>query len=1160
MRPWPLAALALLAATRAASAQFLNLAHPKALLPTSGVNVANDRIRLFFDRVPAGQPDAGRVRLRTITDLDSDTEFDWTSTGSLIDVNLKNPACNAAPVQICGQTKEQIAVISMIPDHVTGPVEFAKWTDNGVKYLQIYWTGARPDACQPWTAGDTIDVTLEVRIPDGDSVAEWRVGVDIHSSTFDLKRVDSLFDYHQFGEQDKVLAPSFNGQIYTNLAGNIKTDNLLDMQKGHFWRKFAPLYAFWSPEVEDRGVGIVNRDPTGFHAEACFLDDVPGHSGVVRMLRGHHGHDYTVDFPPPTGTKQHRAAYPLAISTFEGGVWGVVEQTREWLLTTSMTPALTLDVNPDLPEVWRRRPILFIQNVGLSDMASQPGLPAAFAALRDKLVPPSLIGPDTAQHPRRAALFQWSWAETNWDPIAQAWTSTAGQGDDSYLHYVMHPSAQSFLLGLDAQSIDTGVYSLSFAGSVGGPNSAAFPAHAVLGPDCQPTALPPSAPELYLMRSWDPWYHALYTSLMQTVQAQAGIDFVYFDNPWMASGDRQRIGDQAFEGFYDLMEAVRAGLRVQNPDAMVTFEAFHPMYSQLLLSQTIGADERPPDSWMNNAEQVSENFPLLEALLGDRVLFTLGGQWGITSPFYTQPLLQLGSAGVDEYGEGILANIAGSFRWGRMLNHGELISDPNFWVDNFWTSVSPSGGPAQAKLDAYIEFVGKLAAVRSSEASKFLVGGQLVRPPALSGDGAQPRTFDYYQIDAYHVDLDGDPLTDERPYSLTYPTLMSSMWKGVDGTLGLMLINYNMSAESITWSVDPESYGLPASTRWVVRALDSSCPGTTADDMRFELTDLDPLASNQVTIPPESVAFYEIRADDVPNAGEGAVTAQFSAGDLDGLTVAAGAGTHSIANGKLSSSGENVFLTPGCKRGELSAIVDVARQMPIGAKAGVIVNAESEASSFDSGALQSMVYVERTSTGLLGQVWIGDGTTQHVGALVPNSAIDPSQSGFRLRVELDDGVVRAWLTALTNPLGPEIPLLVPSGSSTNGFDVPAPADGGWTMLYANTLSGAVGLDNVLIRNANAIPDIHRDSSGRVWLSLVRPGIGLELASGTPEFEFEIGGQTFDWAQFNNAFVPSVFAWSTLDANHAVLVRNQVSPPFTGTVVLSYDGQITAVEL
>jgi hypothetical protein len=100
--------------------------------------------------------------------------------------------------------------------------------------------------------------------------------------------------------------------------------------------------------------------------------------------------------------------------------------------------------------------------------------------------------------------------------------------------------------------------------------------------------------------------------------------------------------------------------------------------------------------------------------------------------------------------------------------------------------------PQHAKKAAYLKSVGKYRVA----AKKFLTFGELV-------DVVEPTN---------HIETVTETWPDHgnNPRRATLPSIQGSVWKAEDGTLGIFLVNYLESDNTIEFAIDPDRYGLDA--------------------------------------------------------------------------------------------------------------------------------------------------------------------------------------------------------------------------------------------------------------------------------------------------------------------------------------------------------------
>lgn len=122
-----------------------------------------------------------------------------------------------------------------------------------------------------------------------------------------------------------------------------------------------------------------------------------------------------------------------------------------------------------------------------------------------------------------------------------------------------------------------------------------------------------------------------------------------------------------------------------------------------------------------------------------------------------------------------------------------------------------------------------------SESRKFLLFGEMVRPPKLEGDN--PKLSAVWR--------DG-----QRPVRMK--AVGCTAWKASDGTLGLAITNCDLNPHTVRYKLDVSDYGFPRPARYIVRKV--------AGDVEFEEKVYDGgEMTHQIALPEMSVLVLEIR-------------------------------------------------------------------------------------------------------------------------------------------------------------------------------------------------------------------------------------------------------------------------------------------------------------
>ena len=94
-------------------------------------------------------------------------------------------------------------------------------------------------------------------------------------------------------------------------------------------------------------------------------------------------------------------------------------------------------------------------------------------------------------------------------------------------------------------------------------------------------------------------------------------------------------------------------------------------------------------------------------------------------------------------------------------------------------------------------FATYLARIRTTIAKKYLVLGEMVKPPVILNQLPSVTTPAWYS----HISKE----------AIKFPAVMHSAWKASDGTLGLVFVNISGNPQKVSYKLNLSDYGIPAS-------------------------------------------------------------------------------------------------------------------------------------------------------------------------------------------------------------------------------------------------------------------------------------------------------------------------------------------------------------
>jgi hypothetical protein len=260
-----------------------------------------------------------------------------------------------------------------------------------------------------------------------------------------------------------------------------------------------------------------------------------------------------------------------------------------------------------------------------------------------------------------------------------------------------------------------------------------------------------------VMCPYTEFWHKKVSEIVSTLVGKYRVDGVYLDQIASMSpvlcfdkshGHTAGGGDYWVEGYRKLVEKTREDARKTNPDAILTTEDHAEPFLDLF------------DGFLtcNSVFVAPELIPLFNYV-------------------YSGYMIAFGRYN----GKGFAMKNAQMFLWGTQLGW--------FGAD----VVSVDSAEAQYLKELTHAF---------SAARKFLLLGEMLRPPRIEGDN--PMVSDVWR--------DG-----QKPVEM--PAVGCTAWKAPDGTLGLVFTNCDVSPHSIRYELDLSDYGLSEGRRYVIRRI-----------------------------------------------------------------------------------------------------------------------------------------------------------------------------------------------------------------------------------------------------------------------------------------------------------------------------------------------------
>ncbi|MFH0970655.1 MAG: DUF6259 domain-containing protein [Candidatus Diapherotrites archaeon] len=716
------------------------------------------------------------------------------------------------------------------------PVTVSELEQSGTQSVTFVWPHCVVEG------EETVDVRLQVRLDDDSPFSKWRLSLDNHTNNWGI-HIGSLFVDIQDQSNDYLAVFSNSGILVEDPYLNYRPTKPL------LATTFIQMQAYYVDDGSPEGIYIASEDYRNLHSRViqwnAVSDSVKGNH--TRFGLGGYGRA-----PLDPDNIDFDMEYDYSIGVFEGDWYDAAKIYRNWALTEGGTVSLgKVEQRTDIPDWYKELGLQLVQNllgssynngVEVNDYAPLE----FFQEVKDFYLPceeyfdPEACGEGSAS--TVMGLFEWSWFDNE---------DNAQYGD-----YSIYPAMGVFASAAKAASIYLIGYTLSFGYSVDGSELDDMRFYANVDPTTgEPFFI--SGINVYAM---DPaatdWWER-YATVFKNQAVENGFMGIYLDNPYIFGlgshnpniptpsnpHNQGQGGTYLLEGYRNGIQTIINNIRETYSDFILVHEQGHEAYEPTSWSNS-GQNDAPP----NGVNPVfTTNIPLIETIYHDYKLFNYGNiysnlTWHAYDAYSGQPGLLT---------EAAQASIASGFIRGKMVTHTE--STLGYAVHN---SVKDHGD-AFAPFVNYAYFLKQLIKVRLSEAKKFLIYGQLLRPLKLEGAGNNI-TFTYKTM--------GDNPT---PYPQTFPPVMNSVWKASDGSIGVMFINYTNNDESFSWTFDADEYGLSSSLFTMKKLANHDNigdffsnpkePGSHVEDVVFQFDETFPNGKEfNESMPPRSVRFYQI--------------------------------------------------------------------------------------------------------------------------------------------------------------------------------------------------------------------------------------------------------------------------------------------------------------
>lgn len=736
---------------------------------------------------------------------------------------------------VARKTADATSVIDLRSDTANClPIEYAQSASSSKQIIEIYWKD-----CQLGTNPlNKLTVILHVELKNGSKLGEWKLRVENNTAEYGINRADLSIFISPVYADDQFVLPTASGALIRNPSQSITSP--FNAPKNAFWTTFTQFHAYYTHD--NVGLFFSTRDPNHYRSK---YKGYAADGTQMMFASGEYGEN-------PSTLDDFEFPYPHVIGVFEGDWYDAVQLHRSWVQTTPIVSAGKLSARTDIPLWFKEMGMHLLQNYDAAQLnVAAPPLPgpvAFFTKVHEYYLPCAEYSPIPASctassvSPEKMMLFNWNWNMNEYDDTTDTWSyNPAATENEAYGEYVPYPTAPAFAAALAMNNIQLSGYTLSFGTSVNGPSYGPpinLSTEACINPIGNPVltteGAPPGSDNISMMDPSSTKWQTHYANIAKNNMAANGMKGIYLDNPyWVSQGcynpsathNKGQGGEYIFKGYQDLMNQIRSTARQADPEFVLFFEQGIETYLSSADGFSNYGQSDPPLDFANSSAQTP--IPLMETLYHDYIPFLVGNE-------YPNVALQNYNAYITtppKFQEAINAMLASGYVRGKI----PLSSEPYMLVPG-----ALHDGTAN-EFDLYTEYLKLLVKVRKSEAKKYMVYGQLLRPLPTSqlGVGAD-----------YSYTITSNPPGDTFTHS--QPPILHSMWRAEDGKVGLLLLNYTNDAQNATLNIDFSTYGLPSNPD--VKELNLLNPNAHVSQVVFQSIPNLPLI---LSMPPRSVTFYE---------------------------------------------------------------------------------------------------------------------------------------------------------------------------------------------------------------------------------------------------------------------------------------------------------------
>ncbi len=740
------------------------------------------------------------------------------------------------------------------------PVTYSQWVSGNKELLELYWT----DCPVNGELDQLVDVTLHAELPEDSPRVLWSMSIKNNTTHYGVDRATLRWNISRKSSGDRLLIPTLSGAVITDPAANIKTFNHV------WWSTFTQMQAYYNVDPGD-GAGILLYSMDPLHNRAKHRGWRASGGDTTALFMSEYGENPFIvsDFSFP---------YTHAMEVYSGDWYDATQRYRAWVETTPIVSRGKLSTRTDVPAWYKEMGFHLIQNYPAptydvtrtgAEVTEQDPVDF-FKKVKDYYLPcdeyqsaPCSVGQSSQE---KMGLFQWDWYQNEYDSGTGTWSyNPSAVEDKAYGEYVTHPvigGPTGFANTVSPYGINFMGYTLSFGHSVNGPNYTSGKTlinQTCLGPTLAPQLITEgssgSTNNVAVMRHDSSVWQQHYAEFVKQSMVDQGFKGVYLDNPYfVAEGcynpsnntPQGEGGTYIFEGFRNLMSTIQSA--ANDPNFILFYENGSETFLPVADAFSNYGQNDLPLGWVELDAQTS--VPLMETLYHDYTLFTAGNTF--PSIIYENYFAYQGK--VSEFPEAMRASLSAGFVRGKIpLSAESLLNlsidiDPAAGENLVYDLALHEYSDGVSDLFSYTEFLKTAIKVRKSEAKKYLIYGQLVRPLSASQFSPASKTFTFQTTNTIDV-----PAT---PFDVSFPEVMHSVWKASDEKIGILFVNYTKDLQSVSLVMgasDFQSYGLPAFP--IVKQLQIGGVNAPVSTVVFNTI---PSLPSSINLPSGGMVFYEL--------------------------------------------------------------------------------------------------------------------------------------------------------------------------------------------------------------------------------------------------------------------------------------------------------------